>query len=533
MIDLPSFDEIHVVSDLHMGGVAGLQAFREGARLANFIRRLAALRPESRSALVLNGDVFDTLAEDIPGYIASDDAVDVVGRILRDPSFAPVWQALSVFVRCAGRTLVLVIGNHDLELALPAVQRLLLATLAGDDFAARGRIEFSTVGAGFACRVGACRIFCTHGNEVDGWNYNRYEDLAALARRTSAGRPNGPRDWHPNAGSRMVKEVMNGIKRRFAWIDLLKPETSAAIGALLVLDPAQMTRLIDIAGLVQAQRRGTREARQRLLTSDHPGADGMLEAPGSSSEPPADESPFDPATPHRPCPAPPRLDLRLLGPNLRSCLTAADATAALDDDLLAIAEHHLAEPPPLPAATAPNPAGLLGLPQLGRDWWHGVAPAEALRHALLDWLDEDKSFDPDAADDTSRRICASVDPAVDFIIAGHTHLERAIDRGDGRAYFNTGTWMRLLRLSPAMLASRESFAPVWQVLADGSMAAIDAARTESGPFVLDRASAVAIRREAAGDGPGGERVVAELLHVEGDGRGEPRPVRRFVRGAAA
>ena len=33
-----------------------------------------------------------------------------------------------------------------------------------------------------------------------------------------------------NAGTRMVKEVMNEVKRRYAWIDLLKPETSAAVG---------------------------------------------------------------------------------------------------------------------------------------------------------------------------------------------------------------------------------------------------------------------------------------------------------------
>ena len=35
----------------------------------------------------------------------------------------------------------------------------------------------------------------------------------------------------------MVKDMMNGIKSRYAWVDLLKPETDAAVGVLLALDP--------------------------------------------------------------------------------------------------------------------------------------------------------------------------------------------------------------------------------------------------------------------------------------------------------
>ena len=37
-----------------------------------------------------------------------------------------------------------------------------------------------------------------------------------------------PSEWGPNAGTKMVKDVMNEVKRRYAWIDLLKPETQAA-----------------------------------------------------------------------------------------------------------------------------------------------------------------------------------------------------------------------------------------------------------------------------------------------------------------
>lgn len=525
MSDLPAFDEVHVVSDLHMGGRAGFQAFRETLRLAHFIRRVANQRAGGTLALVLNGDVFDTLAEDIPGWIAVDEARAVVRRIIRDPSFAPVWQALADFVRLPGRILVFVIGNHDLELALPTVQRLLLETLAGADLTARARIEFSTTGGGYACRVGGARVFCTHGNEVDGWNYNRYEDLARLGRRLNAGLSMSPSEWRPNAGTRLVKEVMNKVKQRHAWIDLLKPETSAAVGALLVLDPSQAGRLLQIAGVMAgAVWHGGRDARSRLAAPDGLGTEGDgRETGGGPHGPPSASG------------AATRFDLQreaaLLGPNLRAFLAVGALPADSADDLLATAERHLAEPG---SRSAIAPGAPLGAEHGGwRRLRDQAAAPEALRHALLDWLQDDKSFEPTEPDDTSRRLCASIDPAVDFIVAGHTHLERAIDRGDGRAYFNTGTWMRLLRLTPAMLATPRSFAPAWQVLADGNMAAIDAACIESLPFVLNRTSSVAIRRATADDGSGAEQVVGELLHVEGDGSGEPLPIRRFVRRAAA
>ena len=184
--NLPEYDEVHVISDLHMGGPQGFQILRETTRLANFIRWVAAQRPGERVALILNGDIIDTLAEDISGYVAIDEAVSTVQRIMGDPSFKPVWDALAHFVAKEGRKLILVIGNHDIELAFPMVQRLILMRLAGENPLAHARIEFSTMGAGYSCMVGNSRIFCTHGNEVDPWNYVRYESLSKVALRTRA-----------------------------------------------------------------------------------------------------------------------------------------------------------------------------------------------------------------------------------------------------------------------------------------------------------------------------------------------------------
>jgi len=490
MSQLPAFDEVHVLSDIHMGGQPGFQILRETQRLANFIRRLGQQRAGGRLALVLNGDVFDTLAEDFNGYVAIADAEATVERIMRDNSFARIWDALSEFVKQPNRTLVIVIGNHDIEIAFPPVQRLVLTRLAGEDAAARARIEFSVMGAGFTCTVGGRRVFCIHGNEVDAWNYNRYEDLAKVSRRMNADLPMAPSEWKPNAGTRMVKDVMNGIKRKFAWIDLLKPENSAAVGALLVLDPSQANKIREAFDIVSEHQRGTAQVDARLS------ADGF--------------------SPQLAAARPLSLE-EMLGPNL------VQGVGQGANDMLLAAERNFNKP----RVSVSQADGTLGAPQLIFDrltgWLTGVSKAEALRRALLDWLKDDTSFITDNHDDTFKEVTKSVGPAIDFIVTGHTHLERAIDMGHGRYYFNCGTWIRLLQLTPAMLANTKLFnEEIYAVLVDGRMKAIDEAVFVGKPFVMNQTSAVSICRD-------GDKVVGALTHVEGDGTKDPKEVKRFTR----
>src|SRR5438105_1513384 len=126
-------DELYSVSDLHLGGPPGGQIFNQGARLGALIDYLQK-RPKGRQvALVLNGDVCDFLAEEGAAYLSPDRAVAMLEHIFRDPAFAPVWQALARYVRTPGRLLVIALGNHDVELALPNVQARLMQELCGDD----------------------------------------------------------------------------------------------------------------------------------------------------------------------------------------------------------------------------------------------------------------------------------------------------------------------------------------------------------------------------------------------------------------
>jgi UDP-2,3-diacylglucosamine pyrophosphatase LpxH len=496
-MNLPAYDELHVISDLHMGGAPGFQILGETARLASFIRWVRDQRPDGQVALVLNGDIVDTLAEDVPGYLAIDTAAATIERIIdRDPAFSPIWDALAEFVRTRNRTLVLVIGNHDLELALPPVHRLLVSRLAGDDLAARARIEFSTFGAGHACLIGNTRVFCIHGNEVDAWNYVRYEDLARVARRLNAGRTLDASEWEPNAGTKMVKDVMNEVKRRYAWIDLLKPETQAAVGVLAVLEPSLASRIARVLPVVGERIRG--------------GADysGRLSSEGFSAPDAASARMIAPE--------------QLLGPNLGGALRAGPGSGADADAMLLAAEQNLQNR--TPGARAGDET--LGTPRLIWDrltgWITGVGKDEALRRALLDWLAGDKTFDLDDRDATFKEVTSSVGSEVAITITGHTHLERAIDMGGGRFYFNCGTWIRLMRFSDAMLKDTAAFRQVYDVLVDGRMSAIDAARFNGDPLVLSQTSAVCVKTDPSG-------VVGELAHVEGRDPVRRTVVRRHVR----
>jgi UDP-2,3-diacylglucosamine pyrophosphatase LpxH len=176
---MEQLDQVHVISDLHLGGAAGHQIFDQGALLRGLIDHLRTRAQGLRVALVLNGDILDFLASDGASYLDPTGAAHKLDRILHDPAFEPIFQALARFVREERRTLVLVLGNHDVELALPEVTERLLEELCGEDPAARGRVRLAVDGTGYACRVGGKKVLCVHGNEVDPWNI---VDHAALLR---------------------------------------------------------------------------------------------------------------------------------------------------------------------------------------------------------------------------------------------------------------------------------------------------------------------------------------------------------------
>lgn len=503
---LTGYDRLYAVSDIHLGGTRApgfdFQIFNRGARLAGFIDQVRDDGGVDKAAidvaLVLNGDLIDSLAEDgVSGYVALDEstALSMLDRLWTDPSFALVWDALGAFVRTPRRHLIVVVGNHDIELALPIVQAELRQRLAAADAEARARIVFATDGAGFACRVGRARVFCSHGNEVDPMNCVDYNQLGQLGNAINAGRSADPGKWSPNGGTRLVRDVMNIIKRRYPFVDLLKPETAAIAGVLAAIDHDTFSRL-DLRNafpIVGAALRGSRATGELLGADTAPGPAQLAD------------------TVYR----------EVLGPSLREALAPSRAASPSEDELLLRAGQEVAAgvraltPPDTDAAPQ-----TLGLGDLLAGMLRLLPKEEALRRALQDWMTGDRTYDvasPTQDGGLFEAMNGRVAPTIDFTITGHSHLARALRFDGGGYYYNCGTWIRLLRLTPQVLDSPSAFkTDVWPALTAGSMQALDAARIP-GPggnlvsLLLDRTNAVRIVRDGA-------VVKGDLLRIDGDRR---------------
>ena len=438
---MDQLDQLHAVSDLHLGGAPGQQIFDRGSLLAGAIDRLRERAPDAQVGLVLNGDIVDFLAAPGATYLDPFGAVAKLEAILADPAFSPVWAALARFVRAPKRTLVLGLGNHDVELALPDVQARLLQAICGDSLEARARVRIAMDGTGYACSIGGRRVLCVHGNEVDAWNVVDQGALNQVIHSLRHASEVAP--WDPNAGTRLVIDVMNGIKRSFPMVDLLKPETKPVVGVLLALDPTALSALKRFAPI--AARLGVQHVRSARFLGEEPA--------------PLDEEAALAA---------------LLQPRKapeRAAVTgASQATRLLEET----EESYRAGKNAVELSPSNEKLGfgdLLVDALLKRD------PSENLRVSLQGWLAGDKTFALDTEDDTFRGLDERVGPSIDFVVAGHTHLARAIRRKRGSGcYFNSGTWVRLIRLSEAMLTDDRAFAPVYQAFRGQSLEALDSVK---------------------------------------------------------
>ncbi|HEX6242644.1 MAG TPA: metallophosphoesterase [Polyangiales bacterium] len=472
----PVFQELHAVSDLHFGGASDEQVFNQGPRLARFIDLLVG-RPATSLALVLNGDVVDFLAVPKPGYLDPVGAIEKLEAVISHDAFSPVWEALQRYVASPSatgreRTLVIVLGNHDVELALPHVQHWLTDWLTAGDAAARGRIVWATQGAGFLARVGTRKVLCVHGNEVDDWNVVDHRALLQLIRgyQRSATYP----AWSPNGGTSLVIDVMNPIKRDFPFIDLLKPETKAAIPILLGLRPSLAGRIGTAISAVS--RRAW---------------DGLRMSAGFLGEDEQGERP-------RPAEV---LESALAG------LTPAANPRGNSLDQLRSAQLRIDR-----GERVAQAARLAGDEFLGLSDWFAERPHEVLRAALRRWLGGDTTFQVDAPDDAFRLLSEQVGPEIHYLIAGHTHLRRALRRQwAGCYYYNTGTWIRLIQVQPSVLADAAQFKQLTDLLDKRKLADLDSAKAPDGEPLITLLPSVAsvIERNGA--------VYGELNDVNPDG----------------
>lgn len=495
------FDEIHVVSDLHLGGMPGFQIFCQGDTLAAMIRGLAAAPASRRVGLVLNGDIVDFLAESPAAYLDPAGAIEKLKRIFNeDPAFTDVWKALKEFVGKRNRHLVLLLGNHDVELALPHVTEWVVGELSAGKEAARGRISNHVDGAGFACSVGDKSVLCVHGNEVDTWNLVDYRQLLEVARAVN--RSQTPKPWDANAGTRLVIDVMNSVKADFPLVDLLKPEVEAALPIVLALDSSRLreiTKLLKVASFL------SRDSLRRQI--------GFLSAEKEMEQ--------EPAT----LPS----DEEVLGSFLSSHFsTYGTSTKPREGSLLDDALDGLDT-----ADTTDLPGGeeeFLGpFDYVKALFGSAEKRADRLREALKDKLKGDRTFDVTYEDEPYKALKEEVGDGVDYLVAGHTHLERAIERehrGRSCYYYNSGTWIRLIQLTEEILDDADQFARVYHAFKGRDVAALDEVKDlgpeRNEPLVLLRPTVVSIVKRTDG-------VYGTLNRAQPDGSLVPQPDTQFPR----
>ena len=470
--DSLQLDELQVVSDLHLGGLPGFQIFASGPELAWLADSVATSPAQGDAALLINGDFIDFLAEDPPRAFDPDGAAAKIDRVLADPAFKPAFDAMARLLATPRRRLIINLGNHDLELALPWVRARLVGALCGEgpgSDAARSRLHLVTDGTGVRCQVGRASVLCLHGNETDAWNVTDHERLRRLVRDRRYGLPAEP--WVPNAGAQLVVEVMNQVKAAYPFVDLLKPETQAVVPILSALNPALLRRMQELGAVAARTAADLVRLRTGFL-----GADELADepgAPGGSGAAPAWQA------------------------------AAPGASAAA---LMAQAEQAFAAGTTPISLVRASQAEQLGVWTAAWDWLRGQPRHEVLREAL-EFLDKDQSFEPGAPDDTFKQFDARVAPEIDLLLTGHTHLARSLPRQRGAGhYFNSGTWARLMRIAPEVRRDKARFKQLFDLLGQARMADLDRAPG----LVLRQNTVVAIWADAQG------ATQAELRQVQAD-----------------
>jgi len=408
---------IIAISDLHIGGDQK-PMLGHPEQLEDFLERLAEYTPPDGEELelVIHGDLIDFLAESPSEAWSSSEAKAVekfTAVTRRQPSL------FAAFRRCAAklRRCSILLGNHDIELAYPKVRDALFRKLDIDAH----RSLFVT--SNEAYRIGDLLI--EHGNRYDPWNAIDHDGLRQIVSASSRGEM-PPAELKICPGSRLVHEVMNPLKERYHFIDLLKPEDKLVALLLTTLEPKLKRDLMVLfRGATSYVMQVYRKAHWQLMSTGRQPGQRHLVSGSESAE--------------------------IDGP-LASDITLAFAEE-LEEERAARLEVS-GRSGWLKRFLEDQEESLKARLERGEGIEHNRLKKlqVALRHILQNdatFIESDRSGPYVKA--AEEMIGAGV---AKVVVMGHTHLARNVKIGGGR-YINTGTWADLLRIDHALLEDTE------------------------------------------------------------------------------
>jgi UDP-2,3-diacylglucosamine pyrophosphatase LpxH len=154
--ELPDDTLLVFLSDVHIGGAAGVEIFDSAAELVALLEDLG--RHRGPVELVLVGDFVDLLRMGDPGA-----GEDLVAATLARPEYRELFAALRAFASADGHRVVYVVGNHDAELWWnPRARRPLQEAGLVETFALSYAAAFVS--------LPDQPIYCEHGNQLDPTN---------------------------------------------------------------------------------------------------------------------------------------------------------------------------------------------------------------------------------------------------------------------------------------------------------------------------------------------------------------------------
>jgi UDP-2,3-diacylglucosamine pyrophosphatase LpxH len=223
---MSDFEDLIVLSDLHVSAERGRGLFRLDAELATFLRWIA--EDTRRTRVVLAGDVLDYLvAADGEVGVESFDPCAALARtrVMMD-RHDEVFDALEQLAASPHHELWIMSGNHDPELLFTDVREIIDRRLGGR--AAAQALRWSVDGEALRFRIGDAAVLVTHGDTFDDWNRIDHALLRRDANRLSYGFTDArEHDYEPPAGTHIVLEYVTRLRAMYPWVDTLKPEREA------------------------------------------------------------------------------------------------------------------------------------------------------------------------------------------------------------------------------------------------------------------------------------------------------------------